>query len=59
MKETTIKIKEKVTFSFMYIDNAKNVAMSLALSGYYVKLRQESGSYILSVYTDRLNNKDI
>jgi len=59
MKETTIKIKEKVTFSFMYIDSAKNVAMSLALSGYYVKLRQESGSYILSVYTDRLNNKDI
>jgi len=56
MKETTIKIKEKVRFSFGYIDNAKNVAMSLALSGYYVKLRQEGNSYILEVYTDRLTS---
>ncbi len=57
MKETTTKIKEKVTFSFAYIDNAKNVAMSLALSGYYVRLRQDGGNYILEVYTDRLNKK--
>jgi len=56
MKETTIKIKEKVTFSFGHIDNAKNVAMSLALSGYYVKLRQDSNTHILEVYTDRLTS---
>ena len=50
-----IKIIEKVTFIFGHIDNAKNVAIALALSGYYVRLRQDSGNYILEVYSDRLN----
>ena len=56
-KDTTISIKEKVTFNFAHIENAKNVAMSLALSGYYVKLRQDGTTYMLEIYTDRINKK--
>ena len=57
MKE--IKIIEKVTFSFGHMENAKNVAIALATTGYYVKIRQDVGRYVLEVYTDRLKNKDI
>ena len=57
MKE--IKIIEKVTFSFGHMENAKNVAIALATNGYYVKIRQDMGCYVLEVYSDRLKNKDI
>ena len=57
MKDIIIKIKEKVTFNFAHIENAKNVAMSLAMSGYYVRLRLDGTGYILEVYTSRIINK--
>jgi len=52
MKE--IKIIEKVTFTFGHMENAKLVAISLAITGYYVKIRQDGSIYILEVYTDRI-----
>jgi hypothetical protein len=54
MKEEKITIKEKVTFTFGYYENAINVATALAMSGYYIKLRKDSNSsYVLIVFTDR------
>jgi hypothetical protein len=50
MKEETIKIIKHTEFSFAYIENAQNVAISLCRSGYLVKIRLDGTTYILEVY---------
>lgn len=52
-KEKEIKIKEKVIFTFAYLENAERVAIALAMSGYYVRISKSSAGFILWVYTNR------
>lgn len=49
-----ISIVEKVTFEFAYYENVMNVAMALAMSGQYIRIRKDGSKYILIVYTDRV-----
>lgn len=55
VKEKTWEIKVKVTFEFVYAHNAQNVAFALASAGYYVNIGRRNETYIVNVYTDRLN----
>ena len=49
-----INIVEKVTFEFAYYENVMNVAMALAMSGHYIRIRKDGSKYVLIVYTDRI-----
>lgn len=50
------EIVEKTTFSFSHIENAKNVAIALAMGGYFVNVYVSNGAYQVNVYTDRKIN---
>ena len=53
-KDDSIKIKQYVEFAFTYKQNADNVALALATSGYYIKVSYDSSMWTVRIYTDRI-----
>jgi len=49
-KIETLKVKKHSEFKFAYIENCQNVAMALARSGYFINIRLDQSTYILSIY---------
>lgn len=56
IEDKTIKIILYTTFKFAFQSSVDTVAMALAKTGFYIKVRKDidgTGNYILDVYTDR------
>ena len=49
-KKDYLKIEKHTTFSFVHWQNAQNVAIALAQSGYFVNIIKISESFVVDIY---------
>jgi hypothetical protein len=51
VKPEHVNLVKLVSFMFLYEENATNVTMALAKSGYFVNIINTSSGYEVSIYT--------